>query len=48
MHQLGDATPATRANDPLAKQDCKPSDMSKPAFLAFGAFRSYPNLQAGG
>jgi hypothetical protein len=42
---IGDGTPATRANEALAKQHCKPADMSKPAFLAFGAFRSYPNLQ---
>ena len=46
--QYGDATPATRGNEALAKQDCKPADMSKPEFLAFGAFRSYPNLQAEG
>jgi hypothetical protein len=47
VYQYGslDATPADRGNQGLASQDEKPSDLSKPAYLAATALRSFPARQ---
>jgi hypothetical protein len=47
VYQYGslDATAADRGNQGLASQDEKPSDLSKPAYLAATALRSFPARQ---
>jgi hypothetical protein len=47
MYQYGslDATAADRGNQGVASQDEKPSDLSKPAYLAATALRSFPARQ---
>ncbi|KXZ49831.1 hypothetical protein GPECTOR_19g282 [Gonium pectorale] len=39
------ATPAERGNLPIARQDSRPSWLTKPAFLEFGTLRAYPLRQ---
>eukprot|EP00899_Mesostigma_viride_P012816 jgi/Mesvir1/21535/Mv03976-RA.1 len=47
MPQYGaDDTDGWRGNVPLAEQGWRPSWMSKPQYLAFGALRAFPNQQA--
>ena len=45
MLQLGANTAATRGNEAIARQGERPTWLSKPAYLCFGALRAFPNQQ---